>query len=223
VIDPLERVQIGQTIHCRILKILVEKFSVDLTCRTSDLLDNSYQFKPQRDHNFYYEAETKDQNTEEQHKKRQSRQTYVKRIIVHPAFHNIDYKQAEKMLATLDQGEAIIRPSSKANDHLTLTWKVHSGVHQHIDIREEGKDNAFSLGHELYINNESYEDLDEIIARYVQPMASYARDLTNYKTFKESEGKREELDRMLMEEKKKAPSRIPYFVTASKGLSQLFA
>ena len=191
---------------------------VDLTCRTSDLSDSNFQFRPTRDRNFYYEAEDKDMKLEEQHKKRQNRQTYIKRIIVHPSFHNIDFKQAEKMLANMEQGEAIIRPSSKANDHLTLTWKVHSSIHQHIDIREEGKDNAFSLGHELYINNESYEDLDEIIARFVQPMASYARDLINYKYFKDISGKREELDRLLKEEKKRAPSRIPYFISASKGI-----
>ncbi|XP_054155049.1 transcription elongation factor SPT6-like [Oppia nitens] len=216
VTDPLSRVTIGMTIHCRIVKIQVEKFSVDLTCRTSDLTDSNFQWRPPRDKDFYYEAEDKDVRQEEQHKKRQGRQSYVKRIIVHPAFHNIDFRQAEKLLSTMDQGEAIIRPSSKANDHLTLTWKVHNGVHHHIDIREEGKDNAFSLGHELYINNESYEDLDEILARYVQPMASYARDIINYKYFKDGDIKREDMDRILKEEKKKAPSRIPYFVSVSK-------
>ena len=216
--DPLERVQIGMTIHCRVTKIIVEKFSVDLTCRTSDLNDTYNQFKPALDHKYYFEALDKDKALEEQSKRQKNKQSYIKRIIVHPSFHNIDFKQAEKMLNNMEQGNAIIRPSSKANDHLTLTWKVHNGIHQHIDIREEGKDNAFSLGHELYINNESYEDLDEIIARYVQPMASYTRDLISYKYFKDVSGKREELDRMLREEKKKAPQRIPYFVSASKGI-----
>lgn len=46
----------------------------------------------------------------------------------------------------MDQGEVIIRPSSKGADHLTITWKVADGIYQHIDVREEGKANAFSLG-----------------------------------------------------------------------------
>ena len=221
VTDPEERVQIGMTVHCRVIKVIPEKFSVDLTCRTSDLNDTKFEFRPTLDRDYFYEAEDKDKNIEEAHKKRQNRQSYIKRIIVHPSFHNIDFRQAEKMLANMEQGEAIIRPSSKANDHLTLTWKVFDTIHQHIDIREEGKDNAFSLGHELYINNEPYEDLDEIIARYVQPMASYTRDLINYKYFKDVAGKREELDKILKEDKKKAPARIPYFITASKGMFQL--
>lgn len=35
---------------------------------------------------------------------------------------------------------------SQGSDHLTVTWKVADGIYQHIDVREEGKENAFSLG-----------------------------------------------------------------------------
>lgn len=53
---------------------------------------------------------------------------YIKRVIAHPNFHNISFNQAEKMMETLDQGDLIIRPSSKGENHLTVTWKVHSEV-----------------------------------------------------------------------------------------------
>lgn len=106
---------------------------------------------------------------------------YIKRVIAHPNFHNISFNQAEKMMETLDQGDLIIRPSSKGENHLTVTWKVRNGwkshanlygwtekldvsvcdvsqvadgIYQHVDVREEGKENAFSLGHTLWINNE---------------------------------------------------------------------
>ena len=39
-------------------------------------------------------------------------------------------------------------------DHLTVTWKVDEGVYQHVDVREERKENAFSLGRSLWINSE---------------------------------------------------------------------
>lgn len=39
-------------------------------------------------------------------------------------------------------------------DHLTVTWKVDEGVYQHVDVREEGKENAFSLGRSLWIDSE---------------------------------------------------------------------
>lgn len=217
VVDPSERVKPGMTVHCRITKLNVERFFVELTCRTSDLSDTKNEYLPPKDIHYGYEFEDKDRKVESESKKKQHRQAYVKRIIVHPSFHNIDFKQAEKMLAAMDQGEAIIRPSSKFNDHLTLTWKVFESINQHVDIREENKDNAFSLGHQLFIGNESYEDLDEIIARYVQPMASYARDLINFKYFRPIEGKRDVVEKVVREEKQKTPTKIPYCVTASKG------
>ena len=39
----------------------------------------------------------------------------------------------------------------QGSDHLTASWKVADGVHHHIDVREEGKENAFSLGTSLWI------------------------------------------------------------------------
>lgn len=58
------------------------------------------------------------------------------------------------MMETMDQGDVVIRPSSKGENHLTVTWKVADGIYQHVDVREEGKENAFSLGHTLWINTE---------------------------------------------------------------------
>ena len=43
---------------------------------------------------------------------------------------------------------------SQGADHLTVTWKVDEGVYQHVDVREEGKENAFSLGRSLWIDSE---------------------------------------------------------------------
>jgi len=106
---------------------------------------------------------------------------------------------------------------------------VAEGIYQHVDVREEGKENAFSLGHTLWINTDvrcfpffakhdlvlhsqtyrkyvvkrrcffvccmflksrshslqEFEDLDEITARYIQPMASFARDLLGHKYFQD--------------------------------------
>ena len=51
-------------------------------------------------------------------------------------------------------------------DRLTLTWRLGPGIYSHVDIKEEGKENAFSLGKTLYIGNEEFEDLDEIIGKF---------------------------------------------------------
>lgn len=90
------------------------------------------------------------------------------------------------------------------------------GVYQHIDVREEGKENAFSLGQSLWINNEEFEDLDEIIARYVNPMAAHARDLLSFKYYRDTEGLKDKAEEILKEEKKKNASKIHYVLGACK-------
>uniref|UniRef100_A0A8C5G0Y5 Transcription elongation factor spt6 n=1 Tax=Gouania willdenowi TaxID=441366 RepID=A0A8C5G0Y5_GOUWI len=220
---PEERVKVGMTVHCRIMKIDIEKFSVDLTCRTSDLSDKNNEWKLPKDTYYDFDAETEDQKRDEELKKKQQRTPYIKRVIAHPNFHNISFNQAEKMMETLDQGDLIIRPSSKGENHLTVTWKVADGIYQHVDVREEGKENAFSLGHTLWINNEEFEDLDEITARYIQPMASFARDLLGHKYFQDcSGGVKEKMEEILVRVKREKPTFIPYFVSACKELPGKF-
>lgn len=222
--DPSERVTIGQTIHARVIKIDTDKFSCDLTCRTSDLIDEDCKLKPPKD-DFYDDVAEKTMKRELETKSRRSvRRPYCKRVIVHPAFENIDYKTCEKKLQDMEQGHAIIRPSSAGQNYLTVSWKVVDNINQHINIREEGKDNAFSLGHQLFIDNEAYEDLDEIIARYIQPMASFARELSNYKYFlKLPEGISEDkfLEEKLYIEKSISPC-FPYRFCASRKMPGKF-
>ncbi|XP_071501070.1 transcription elongation factor SPT6-like [Diadema antillarum] len=216
--NPEDRVKIGMTLHARIIKIDIERFQVDLTSRSSDLQDRNGEWAPPRDTYYDYEAAEMDkQKAEDDKKKAAQSSTYVKRVITHPSFQNITYKQAEKVMRESDIGDVVIRPSSKGADHLTVTWKVDEGIYQHIDVKEEGKDNDFSLGSSLRIGDEEFEDLDEIIARHVQPMASFVRDVTSHKYYRDSEGgNREIMDRLLAQEKKKTPNRIPYFMSFTK-------
>ena len=43
---------------------------------------------------------------------------------------------------------------AQGTDHLTVTWKVEENILHHIDIREEGKPNQFSLGKSLWIGTD---------------------------------------------------------------------
>lgn len=214
--SPHDRVKVGMTLHCRVTRVNMERFQLDLTCRSSDLADKEGKFSLPKD--LYYDQDTadKDRKDEEAAKKKANRPKYVKRVIVHPAFKNISFKEAERLLADMDQGECIVRPSSKGADHLTVTWKVDEGVYQHVDVREEGKENAFSLGRSLWIDSEEFEDLDEIIARHVQPMASFAREILNHKNYRAVDGVKAKLEEILQVEKRKAPQRIPYLMSTTK-------
>lgn len=75
--------------------------------------------------------------------------------------------------------------------------------------------NAFSLGQSLWIDKEEFEDLDEIIARYINPMAACARDLLAYKYYKDTEGGKMEIaEKYLREEQEKNPKKIHYIFSA---------
>lgn len=101
--------------------------------------------------------------------------------------------------------------------------QVADKIYQHIDVREEGKVNAFSLGNSLWIGGEEFEDLDEIAARHVTPMAQHARDLLTFKYYRDTEGGlKDKMEEMLKEEKKKNPSKIHYFISVAKVRQTLY-
>lgn len=155
------------------------------------------------------------------------------------------------------QGEAIFRPSSKDDMHLTLTWKVldvrlghdrrhpacstgrgllsarvacsHSlnagplfllqGHYQHVSVAEdpEAKDDPLTLSKRLIIkqsngHEEVFEDLDEIIARFVLPMADLVKGITEHRVFK-NEVDRAAVSAALSEEKAANAQRIPYSIS----------
>ena len=73
------------------------------------------EWKPPKDLYYDHEAEEKERKKVDDVSKLKQRQTYVKRVIVHPSFHNVSFGEAVKILAGQDQGESVIRPSSKGN------------------------------------------------------------------------------------------------------------
>lgn len=219
VTDPEERVRIGQTVHCRIIKIEVDRFSVDCTSKSNDLMDVNHEWRPQKDPFYDNEQEQKDLAYDENGKKKKNTQTYLTRVITNSYFKNIDYSEAEKIMKHEDtkQGDAIIRPSRKGTDHLTVTWKVTDGIFQHIDVKEEDKPNDFSLGKRLYIKSIQFDDLDEIIANYINPMASNVMEILDYKYYKQDVlGDKLKAEEILKIQKHDNPNSIPYIVSASK-------
>ena len=93
-------------------------------------------------------------------------------MIVHPCFLNISEDETIKFLADKEPRESIIHPSLKGPTHLILTLKIFNGVYAHKDIVEGGKDQKdfasyLRLEKVLSIGEETFEDLDEVIDRYI--------------------------------------------------------
>ncbi|VDO47844.1 unnamed protein product [Haemonchus placei] len=213
--NPLERVKMNQPIYCRIMKLEPEKFSCLLSCRTSDL-----NKEPVAEHDIYwdYASEREDIEKDRSAKSQKTESNFTHRQIVHPQFHNVSYREAQRMLNAKDTGDIIIRPSAKSTNRLTISWKVTDGVVANIDVEEHDKEDPTELGRRLTILGEDFDDLDEAIARFLYPMADLCRDVMSHKYFMEGvfSEERDRIDARLRDEKRASPSRIPYTLTASR-------
>ncbi|CAO1630576.1 unnamed protein product [Parajaminaea phylloscopi] len=189
---PRSLVKRDQTLKAQIIDIDKEKLQVELTAKPSHLaaaeamrLQNvSIPVDPR-----YWNAERAEKDKRQAEFKRQAtkNRSKIARVIKHPNFRNFKAGQAEEFLATQHRGAVIVRPSSKGNDHLAVTWKVEDGVYQHLDVLELEKENEYSLGRILRVMNVTYNDLDELIVNHINPMAKMVEMMVHHERYKGSE------------------------------------
>lgn len=167
----------GQTAQAKILELNYKDFVAKLSMR-EDALRIPYKrpLNYGRDGwNYSLEAEDKEELREK------DRSTgRAQRVVKHPNFRPYNAVQAEEYLGSKPPGEVIIRPSSKGNDHLAVTWKVADNVYQHIDVLEMQKENEFSVGKVLRIGKYSYSDLDELVVEHVKAMSRKVEELMRH-------------------------------------------
>lgn len=108
-----------------------------------------------------------------------------------------------------DVGEFYFRPSSKGPNNLTLTWKFYNDNIVHIDIREEDKAIGANIGSKLVIGDENYDNLQEIVERYIVPCNRLLREVTQHGKFVKCTNY-EDLKKSVENEKQNEPQRIPY-------------
>ncbi|KAF9599355.1 hypothetical protein IFM89_036812 [Coptis chinensis] len=119
----------------------------------------------------------------------------------------------DEFLSDKEAGESIIHPSYRGPSCLTLTLKVEDGVYAQKDIAESGKDHKditslLRLGKTLKIGDDTFEDLDEVMDRYVDPLVTHLKAMLNYRKFRR--GTKAEVDDLLRNEKSENPMRIVY-------------
>jgi transcription elongation factor SPT6 len=163
------------------------------------------------------------------------------RAVFHPLFHNMSSKQAENFLNSGDAevGDVVIRPSSSDKDTLVVTWMYLPGKFKHIEVSEHNKlEDQGGIGQELRIRgeDEDFTDLDEIFARYIQPMNDLVTNLVGYRCYKEFRPQDQDngenlgpgvvymsLEDWLNQEILAAPNRIPYCICLhEKGVPGYF-
>ncbi|KAF8410945.1 hypothetical protein HHK36_003482 [Tetracentron sinense] len=203
----------GDILTCKITSIQKNRYQVFLTCRENELRKRSQH--PQNCDPYYHEEQSSLQSEQEKARKEKelAKKHFKPRMIVHPRFQNITADEAMEFLSDKDAGESVIRPSSRGPSYLTLTLKVYDGVYAHKDIIEGGKEHKditslLRLGKTLKIGEDTFEDLDEVMDRYVDPLVTHLKTMLSYRKFKR--GSKAEVDDLLKVEKSEYPMRIVY-------------
>jgi transcription elongation factor SPT6 len=159
----------GQIVQAKLIGLDRELFAAKLSLRES-VLRNPYRKRIDHDPGTWDFVQ--EQRDKEELREKDKSTGRTQRVVKHPLFRPFNSTQAEEYLGSQAPGEAVIRPSSKGNDHLAVTWKVADGVYQHIDVLELQKENEFSVGKQLRIGGKyTYSDLDELIVDHIKAMA----------------------------------------------------
>ncbi|KAI5857304.1 transcription elongation factor Spt6 [Durotheca rogersii] len=177
-----DAIHVGQTVQSKIVDLNRKEFLAKLTLR-EDALRRPYKKHSDHDRGTWDVRLEEDDKDALREKDKATGRT--QRVIKHPLFKPFNSTQAEEYLGSQASGDVIIRPSSKGNDHLTVTWKVADGVYQHIDVLELQKETEFSVGKTLRIGGKyTYSDLDELIVEHVKAMAKKVDELMGHEKFK---------------------------------------
>ncbi|KUJ15601.1 transcription elongation factor Spt6 [Mollisia scopiformis] len=196
----------GQTAQAKILDLDRTNFTARLALRESALRQN---YKKRVEHEPGSWDVVQEHKDKEELREKDKATGRTQRVVKHPLFKPFNSTQAEEFLGSQAVGDAVIRPSSKGNDHLAVTWKVADGVYQHLDVLELQKENEFSVGRQLRIANKfNYSDLDELIVDHVKAMAKKVDEMTQHEKFQS--GSKADTERWLTTYTEANPKRSVY-------------
>lgn len=192
-------------LRVRALKIEVDRKTLVCSCATSAL--TAPVPRPPLDA-FADESQIKEEVIEEDEDVSKG---YRTRPIEHPSFRNENREQVEAFLDTQERFSFVFRPHREGPNQLMLTWKWKEGRYAHIPVHESDKpdNDPLALGKDLVVYDEHYSELDEIISRVLERMASNVREFERHKKYREIS--RAECDAVVTNDKRRNPGSVPYY------------
>ncbi|CDK27228.1 unnamed protein product [Kuraishia capsulata CBS 1993] len=179
--SPSQVFTVGETLRAAVISVDYSAFKADLSLLKEDISNATTKYIEKYEGTWDFGAEQADKKIEQNKVATENR---AKRVIKHPYFRNLNSQQAEDYLAPLQVGEYVIRPSSKGNNHLVVTWKVDDQLFQHVDVVEHGKATEYSLGRVLQVGEFKYSDLDELLVGYIGSVVQKVEDMVNHEKFR---------------------------------------
>ncbi|KIY72184.1 hypothetical protein CYLTODRAFT_63573 [Cylindrobasidium torrendii FP15055 ss-10] len=183
-----------------------DEFSVELSTEAGALAEGDEMFR-RVNHDDYWDTYQSKKDAEMLQRKKRAETQANRRTVQHPHFHNFNAGQAETYLEQMQRGDVVIRPSSKGNDHLAITWKVDQKLYQHIDATEVNGNLEVDPKH-------VYSDLDDLIVNHVQALARRVEDLMNHERYKARS--EDELHQFLKQQLAANPAKSMYGFTLNR-------
>ncbi|GAB4816099.1 hypothetical protein N2152v2_003145 [Parachlorella kessleri] len=189
----------NDTVTARVRFVDPQQGLIELTTRSRDLNSDLHwerEYLGAADESYYVPDETEVRRAEADRRRQQNKRNFVSRPIRHPLFKNVSLQDSvAELLARegAEPGEAVIRPHGKGPHMLALTLLLPDQLVQHVDIKEGAKASGAShltLGSPLTVDivfgkkTESYDDLDELTARYLEPIQSLMHKLVAHRKFR---------------------------------------
>jgi transcription elongation factor SPT6 len=193
-IHPSSLYSYGQTVQAVILDIDYRKFTAEISTKEHAIKDAISKLRKVRHDPKKWDV-TSEENERIRSQVHEDGEKRAGRIIRHPLFRLFNSKQAEEFLAPLQRGDLVIRPSSRGNDHIAITWKISEMIYQHVDVLEIDKESEYSLGRILQVGKYRYSDLDELIIMHVQAMARKVDEMIRSDKFQK--GNKAEVEKWL--------------------------
>jgi len=183
--DPEKKVTENSVIPARIKRITKgPRIEINLTIKKTDLSSHKNWVKlSEEDRKYFHIPESDLENKKMMIEQKRPAHKYYLRRLTHNSFKNLSCSGAIEYLRNKEIGDFIFRPSSKGEDHLTLTYKFYKNTYSHIDIVETNKQPGMNIGQKLFIDREEYESLDEIEARYIMPIIQFANEVAGHRKF----------------------------------------
>ena len=213
------RAQFNQIVRCRVISLDYEKFLVRLDASEEALeKDPLDQVQPSEPWDPDLDLSSLRQEVINQGSSKKTSRD--RRSIKHPLFKNMTWKQAEDYLVDKELGDAVIRPSGQGYDHITISFRFAGGVVFHMDVHDVEntgveREKVVRLGKKLVVGKPGFyfEDINEILARYVEPLAYHAQLVTESKKY--FKGNKEEMGEALRKQKEMRSGIVPYLVCVS--------
>jgi hypothetical protein len=155
-------------------------------------------------------------------------------LLRHPSYRPISGRQAVAELAASPPGTVCFRPCSRQPQALSASFKIHDRapiVHLDLEV-EEVLDGMAGAGTQrlatttpshrwrLRLGADLYDDLDEVLARFIEPVVQLALEASQHPKFLfvDDKDQREEtaLQTLLRQEKAAHPRGIPYRLAFSR-------